>query len=250
MRFQTKGFTSLLLTLAFVAISFSGVILFLTPRGRMANWTGWTMLGLEKNAWTAIHLNISLLFLIAAALHIFFNWGMLWGYVKKKARLSLNLKIEMLAACVIAGLVLVGTIKAIPPFEKLLAFNEQIKDYWEQKPVTAPVPHAEELSLAELAQTMGLDVDAVTSALRDSGLVVEDSKQKVAEVARQNSRTPSDLYAAIAKRFPETQQSNQEGSGMGFGKGKGSHKGGEGKGGGFGRGKGQGRGMKSDVTSP
>jgi hypothetical protein len=48
MRFQLRGFVSLLLTLFFLALSFSGVMLYLTPRGRVANWTGWSMLGLEK----------------------------------------------------------------------------------------------------------------------------------------------------------------------------------------------------------
>ena len=49
MKFRTKGFVSLLLALTFLVASFSGVILYLTPRGRVANWTGWTMLGLDKH---------------------------------------------------------------------------------------------------------------------------------------------------------------------------------------------------------
>jgi hypothetical protein len=136
MRFQLRGFTSLLLTLLFLALSFSGVILYVTPRGRMANWTGWTMLGLEKQGWQAIHINIALLFLIAAGLHLFLNWGLFWGYIKK-------MKLEMLVAVVIAGGLLVGTIKGISPFGSLMILNEQIKDYWEREPVTAPMPHAE-----------------------------------------------------------------------------------------------------------
>jgi hypothetical protein len=47
-KLQIKGFTSLLLAVAFLMLGFSGVILYLTPRGRVANWTGWTMLGLDQ----------------------------------------------------------------------------------------------------------------------------------------------------------------------------------------------------------
>jgi hypothetical protein len=117
----------LLLTLLFLALGFSGVILFLTPRGRVANWTGWTMLGLEKQGWQAVHINIALLFLVVAGLHLFLNWGMFWGYIKKKASLSLNLKLEMLVAVVIAGGVLVGTIKGVSPFGALMTLNYHIR---------------------------------------------------------------------------------------------------------------------------
>ena len=84
MRFQWKGFTSLLLMLVFLALGSSGVILYLTPRGRLANWTGWTILGLGKQDWMAVHINIALLFVIVAGLHICLNWGMLWGYMRRR----------------------------------------------------------------------------------------------------------------------------------------------------------------------
>ena len=236
MRFQPRGFTSLLLTLFFLALGFSGVILYLTPRGRVANWTGWTMLGLEKQGWQAVHINIALLFLIVAGLHLFLNWGMFWGYIKKKASLSLNLKLEMLVAVVIAGGVLVGTIKGVSPFGALMTLNYQIKDYWEREPVTAPMPHAEELSLGQLADKMGLPVEQVVDALKQEGIAVEDETTTIAQLAEKNRLTPSDVYAAIKKHFPEARQ-------PGPGKGAGGQGLGEGKGGGFGPGRGQGRGM-------
>ncbi|MDI9444793.1 MAG: DUF4405 domain-containing protein, partial [Planctomycetota bacterium] len=51
---SAKGFTSLFLTLTFGAVASSGAILYLTPRGRVANWTDWTMLGLSKDEWAAL----------------------------------------------------------------------------------------------------------------------------------------------------------------------------------------------------
>jgi hypothetical protein len=143
MQFQMKAFVSLLLSLFFLVLGFSGVILYLTPRGRVANWTGWTMLGLEKQGWQAIHINIALLFLLVAGLHLYLNWRMFWGYIKKKASFSLNLKWEMLVAILIAGGVLVGSIKGVSPFGSLMTLNYRIKDYWEREPVAAPTPRAE-----------------------------------------------------------------------------------------------------------
>ena len=237
MKFQMKAFISLLLSLFFLVLGFSGVILYLTPRGRVANWTGWTMLGLEKQGWQAVHINIALLFLIVAGLHLYFNWRMFWSYIKKQASFSLNLKLEMLVAILIAGGVLAGTIKSVSPFGALMTLNYRIKDYWEREPVTAPMAHAEELSLGQLAGKLGLPIEQVIDALKQEGIAVENDTTTIAQLAEKNRFTPSDMYAAIKKHFPEVEQPRQ---GKGREKGRGL---GEGKGGGFGPGRGQDRGM-------
>ena len=120
MKFQFKGFTSLLLSAALLILGFSGVILYLTPRGRVANWTGWTMFGLSKQGWQAVHINLALLFLIVAGLHLYLNWPVFWCYIKKKGSLALNLKLEMVMALLLAGVVLAGAIKYIPPFSTVV----------------------------------------------------------------------------------------------------------------------------------
>jgi hypothetical protein len=238
-KFQIKAFVSLLLSLFFLALGFSGVILYLTPRGRVANWTGWTMLGLEKQGWQAVHINIALLFLIVAGLHLCLNWGMFWGYIKKKASFRVNMKLEMLVAILIAGGVLVGTIEGVSPFGALVTLNYRIKDYWEREPVTAPIPHAEELSLGQLAGKLGLSTGQVIEALKQEGITAENDAATIAQLAEKNRLTPSDVYAAIKKHFPEVEQLRQ---GRDRGKGQG-----EGKGSGSGPGRGQGRGMGREM---
>lgn len=225
MRFQFKGFTSLLLSLFFLALSVSGVILYLTPRGRMANWTGWTMLGLEKQAWQALHIGVALLFLVAAVVHLVFNWGMFWGYLKK-------LRFEALAALLIAGFVGVASVQGLAPFGILMTWNNQIKDYWERQPISAPMPHAEELTLEQLAVNMGLSLEQVLQALRQEGIAVGDPSLTVAQVAAQSGQSPSQVHAAIAKHFPQPKGAGP-GKGKGPGKGLGRGQGGQGRG--FGR---------------
>lgn len=234
-----KAFVSLLLSLFFLVLGFSGLILYLTPRGRVANWTGWTMLGLEKQGWQAVHINIALLFLIVAGLHLYLNWGMFWGYIKKKASFSVNLKLEIPVAILIVGGVLVGTIEGVSPFGTLVTLNYRIKDYWEREPVTAPMPHAEELSLAQLAGKLDLPVEQVIEALKQEGITVDNDTTTIAQLAEKNHLTPSDVYAAIKKHFPVVEQLRQ---GKGPGKGQGG-----GKGSGFGPRRGQGRGMGREI---
>ena len=224
MKFQIKGFTSLLLTAVILILGLSGIILYLTPRGRVANWTGWTMLGLGKQGWQAVHINLALLFLIVAGLHLYLNWPIFWCYIKKKGSLTLNLKLETFMALLLAGVVLAGAIIHIPPFSALVDFNYKIKDYWERWASEAPTPHAEELSLRQFADNMGLSASDLMKALQEEGIVVADASATVGQVAEANNLTPADVYAAIKKRFSEADQRGKgqgKGRGMGQGKGKG-----------------------------
>ena len=230
MRFHTKAFVSLLLSLLFLVLGFSGVILYFTPRGRLANWTGWTMLGLKKSDWQALHMNIALMFLILAGLHLYLNWSSFWGYIRKRqAVFALNLRWEMLAALLITSGVLAGSIGTLPPFATLMTYNNRIKDYWEREPTSAPTPHAEELKVEQLAKRLGLPVEQLIDALRREGIVVESDTATIAQLAEASRLAPSDVYAIITKRFP--------GEGH-FGRGESRNNGpgrGQGQGGGFGR---------------
>jgi hypothetical protein len=226
MKFQIKGFASLLLAFTFLILGFSGIVLYLTPRGRVANWTGWTMLGLDKQGWQAIHINVALLFLIAAALHLYLNWSVFWCYIKQKRSLALNLKIEMVAALLLAVGITAGAIHGIPPFSTIMDWNTQVKDYWERQAAEAPTPHAEELTLNQFADNLGLSADDLMKALQQEQVVVADSSATIAQIAQANSITPADVYAAIKKRFPERDKGGRrEGKGRGMGQGKGQGRG-------------------------
>lgn len=203
MKFQLRGFTSLLLAAASLVLGVSGIILYLAPRGRVANWTGWTMLGMEKQEWQSVHINLALLVVIVAGLHLYLNWAIFWCYIKTRGTLALSLKLEMLLAVLITATVLSGAVLGLPPFRTVMAFNSQIKDYWDRWASAAPTPHAEELTLEQVAGDLGLSVNDVVNALRTQGIVVEDKTTTLGQVAEKNGRTPSDVYAAVRKQFSE-----------------------------------------------
>ncbi len=226
MRFQTKAFVSLLLSAVFLTLGLSGVMLYLCPRGRVANWTDWTLLGLDKQSWQSLHINFALGFLILAALHLYFNWGLFWGYLKKKGQFALNLKWETLAALVVTAVIVLGIVFRVSPFTKLMVYNNRMKDYWDQWAAQPPSPHAEELSLKRFAAERELSLPAVLEAMRAEGLEVRGPEATLAEIAQQNRVTPSEVYARIKKHFPEIEERVRvpgKGQGMGPGKGRGRH---------------------------
>ena len=240
--FQIRGFTSLLLTLTFVAVVFSGVILYLSPRGRTAHWTDWTMLGLGKEEWGALHMNTCAALILITLLHLVFNWKMFFSYLYKKAVGGLNLKWELLTATGLTVLLVAGTICAWPPLGELAKLNTRIKNSWETTAARAPVPHSEELTLEEFAQQIHLSVEDVAKALAAEGYAVDDPTRTVGDIAHDKGDPPSAVLAAIQKHHPGAMSQQGPGRGAGPGRGMGMGPGG-GQGRGMGPGGGQGRGM-------
>jgi hypothetical protein len=116
MKFQFRGCTSLLVTISFLIMTLSGVILYFAPRGGSTHWTSWIMFGMNKPGWQALHVNICLLFLIVAIIHLIFNWQTFWCYIKKAFCLGFCMKTEMIVALLLAAVVTAGTIYQVPPF--------------------------------------------------------------------------------------------------------------------------------------
>ncbi len=225
--FSMRGFASLLLTLSFLVMAVSGTMLFLTPRGRVAHWTDWTLLGLGKDQWGAVHIMNSILFVLIAGLHLYLNWSLFLGYLKKKAVAGLHMKRELAVAAAVAILMVVGAIASIPPFSSIMALNDEIKDYWEVRAAQAPAPHAEELTLVEFAGHINLSLGELTKALQEEGFTVDDSGLTVGEVGRQKGVAPNDVLTAIQKHHPEAGANRGEkgpgwGRGQGFGRGMGA----------------------------
>ena len=84
-KFKTKSFATFTVAWMFLILTFSGVILYFTPSGRIANWTSWTLLGLLKEEWQGLHNLFAILFVLFIVLHLFFNWKVLMSYFKSKA---------------------------------------------------------------------------------------------------------------------------------------------------------------------
>ncbi len=215
--FSGRGFTSVAAALCFVALAVTGVVLFITPPGRVAHWTGWRLFGLTKDDWGALHIWFALLFLIASGFHIWLNWRPLLGYFKSRLTRRFALRREWTLALAISGVVAVGTLVELAPFSSLIALSETIKGSWEKSGERAPIPHAELLSLRELASEAGVDLETMVTRLKAKGIVVESPESIVSDLADEHGITPIQLYNI---GIGERQQGNSGRSGGGGGMGR------------------------------
>lgn len=230
MPFHWRGFFSLLLFASFSILLVSGVILYIAPRGRIANWTGWAILRLSKHEWSAVHISLAVLVLIAAGFHLYYNWSVFWSYITCKTQRMLNLKREMALALLLCVITIFGAIYGLPPFGTFMKWNDRIKDYWEKTRVTAPTPHAEEFSIEQLTEEVDMPLDQLIERLEDAGIAVDDPSVKVKDLAAAHGMTPSELFAIIQ---PTSARSGRGAGGMGRGMGRGGGGGGRGRGAGM-----------------
>lgn len=162
--------TTVLIAISFVVLVVTGAVMFLSPPGRIANWTNWNVLGLRKSDWTGLHIGFSALFLVVAGFHLFFNWRPMVSYFKDRLTRRLGLRREWAAALGIGVLVFAGTRAGIPPFSTLLAWNEELKESWDQPAARAPIPHAELLTFTELAEKGGVAPAMAATRLEAKGI--------------------------------------------------------------------------------
>lgn len=198
--FRSRAFTSLVVALGFVALLVSGAVLFLSPPGRVANWTQWQIFGLTKHGWGDLHIVFGAVFLIGGGVHIAFNWRPLLQHLGARMSGRSGFRLEWVAALLVAFAVFAGTRAHVPPFSTLLAWSEQLRGGWEQARDRAPIPHAELLTLRELATQAGVTPEEAMSRLQAAGLRDLQEDAQVQAIADAGRLTPAKVYDLIQNR--------------------------------------------------
>ena len=215
--FNWRVFISFGLFIALLMMLVSGVVLYISPPGRVANWTDWRMIGLTKRGWQNQHIIFGFSFLILTIFHLFFiNWKAFLSYLKSKSNEGLKNPGELFTIIVLSALFGAGTYFGMQPFSAVIKFGDAISGSWERQEKQAPVPHAELMTLTQLAEQPGLGGDpaALKAKLEKAGLKVTSQEQTLAEIAALNGKTAEQVYAFIA---PATTEGHKI-QGQGFGK--------------------------------
>jgi len=199
-RFKFRGFISFTLTLSFILISVTGLVLYIVPPGRVAHWIQWRLWGMTKDQWAAVHTLFSFIFIVVAGIHLYYNWRIFTGYIVARARTGLNMKYELAASIVFTAAVFAGTLLELPPFSTTMNFGESIKESWETGTDVAPAPHTELMTLTDVVDDLGMRIDRMLEKLERNGVTVEDPSMTLKEIAEQNKTSPSELYKIIQRR--------------------------------------------------
>jgi hypothetical protein len=210
-KFRLRSFISLYITLSFIIITLSGVILFSSPSGRVANWSNWRYLGLLKSQWQAIHTIFTFLFVIAALFHLIYNWKPLMIYIRTKINSQLRLRSEIFFVGTLVIIVFYLTTTGSIPFSSIMNLGQNLKDSWSAQSIEPPVPHAEELTIHKFAATINMDYGALENKLASKGIKITSDSASIKEISNQNGISPSQFYNYVKESFGKSISSTGEG---------------------------------------
>lgn len=214
-RFSWRAFTSLYVTLSFVVMVISGLVLFVAPPGRIANWTYIPILGLEKAQWQTVHTIFTFLFIIAGSVHLYFNWKPFTFNLKNKFIYGLKIRNELIASLSIFVVIFVLSATGSEPFQSVMDFGENYKQTWSAGTVKPPIVHAEQMTLAEFSQFLNIDrLDLIKELKRDG--INPQPDQTIAEIAGSLNIVPDELYHKFQAFVPA--KNNQASQGRGYGR--------------------------------
>ncbi len=185
-----RKLTSIFLGICFFILIFSGVILFIMPYGRVAYWTDWRFLGLNKDQWSEIHIVFSIGFFTTGFTHIFFNIKPLLFYLKKA-------KIEVFYTFLFTIFLLIGSIWNFKPFSILINFEENVKNSWIDNKIAPKIPHGELWSLKKLIKRMNINEEKALEALKDKGIKILSIKEKIKDIGKRNGVKPVVIYQIL-----------------------------------------------------
>lgn len=192
--FSWRAFVTFYVVLSFLVLAITGIVLFITPPGRIANWSDWRLLGFSKSQWQTIHTIFSFIFVVVASFHLFFNWRVILGYVGRRMREGINKRRELAASLTVGIVVLVMAADGLAPFGTVMDLGEEIKNSWSSPATEPPVPHAELLSIARLAGEMKIPVDELMSRLAAAGLAPDSAAMTIKDLAARHGMTPKQVY--------------------------------------------------------
>lgn len=214
-RFHWRVFVSFYVVLSFLMLTASGLVLYVAPPGRIANWSIWTMVALSKSQWQAVHTIGAFLFVVAAAFHVFFNWKVLMAYLRSKLVEGINRKWELASATAAAVFVVGVSVAGVPPFSTIMTFGEEVKNAWSTSATEPPLPHAELLSVEKLAEEVKLPTETVIANLQKNGIAVESPTVTVGQLAEQHRLSPQQVFTKIQSADAKPKVSVLQGGGWG-----------------------------------
>ena len=185
--------------LSFVVLFISSGVLYFIPDRKVTSWTDWKFLGLDKQQWDNLHINLGILFLVMIFWHIYYNWKPIKNYLKVKRELKIFTK-EFNVALILVLLFSVGTAKMVLPFSFLVNIGNGIKAINSLDDGNPPFGYAEYSSLEDFCILTSINLKNATQKLNAKGIRYNSTKETLKSIAYANNTTPKNLFLIIKSK--------------------------------------------------
>lgn len=194
---NVRRITALTALVSFLLEVLTSVVLYIVPQGRIAYWADWRLWGMTKEEWTAQHINLGVLFVIAIGMHMYYNWTPITNYLKNKAKQLKIFTKEFNAALLLILIFCIGTYADIVPFSTIIDVSDSIKDDLAVKYGEPPYGHAELSSIKTFASKMEVDLPTALQRLQEAGYPPKDEMQTLKELGEEYGISPQQVYLTI-----------------------------------------------------
>ncbi len=188
-----QRFVSLTSGLSFILIFISSDVLYLLPDRGVTGWTNWTFLGLDKQQWDNLHINLGILFLVFIVWHIYFNWKPIKAYLKVKKKWKVFTK-EFNVALAVTVLFAAGTITMTLPFSFLVNIGNGVKAVNSLDDGNPPFGYAEYATLEDFCLLTHIDKEQALQRLKSKDITLSSTKATLKEIATANDTSPKALF--------------------------------------------------------
>lgn len=201
-RFSWKIFISMGLFYSFLIILITGIILYLAPVGRVARWIDWSLIGLHKKDWEAIHTVFSFAFVLLSIFHLFFiNWKSFWSYLRNKTKKGLDRKIEFYTSTLFSILIFIAIVFSIPPINAIVDFGNILTESWEEENNLPPVEQVELLTINDLSkQIKNSSIELITQKLKTNNIIFNSPEETLLEIGEINDISIREIYSIITSQ--------------------------------------------------
>jgi hypothetical protein len=204
--FNFRAFIVLTIFWSFIIEAFSGLVLYIVPAGRVADWANWTFLGFTKGEWETIHTIFGYVFLIFASIHLYYNWHSILHYIKRRIKTYTKARVEFYVSLLVVLFIMGGTIISIPPFSSIMDLGSLIKDTWPANKDEPFLARAEKLSFDRFVQELGLETEKAAAFLEQKGIQVHDPQDSLKKTADLNRTSPCRIYQLLKEIIPPEKQ--------------------------------------------
>jgi len=195
-KLKKQRFVSLSAGLVFIVVFISSFVLYFFPDRSVTAWTNWCFLGLDKQQWDNLHINLGLLFLFLLVWHIYYNWKPIKNYLKVKKELKIFTK-EFNYSLVLVVVFVVGTITMTFPFNALVNIGNGIKAKNFLNDANPPFRYAQEATFKDFCKILNIDEKRAIELLKKDKIEFTSNKETLKEIAKKNNKSPKEIYNII-----------------------------------------------------
>jgi len=192
-RFQLRPFTSLFMVFSGIVLALAGIVCYLKPPTRIAEWIDWRFLLLDRSTWEALHTVFAIIFVIAGAMHITLNFRVLLAYVRKSVKAGQQRRRELILAITFSLVFIVLTIFNAFPSKPIMLLGDHLSESWGANGRTPPIARIEVYPLTTFCRFLEIDLYETMERLKAEGFEGVDAATTLRDIARINGVSPIEI---------------------------------------------------------